>query len=95
MIPMIIGTKILTGLGRVDAEGVAYVLHEPEEIPHRKIARNLYSTPGEAFPGAAAARAWIVCVQWVVPTSTRTTREAMAHVGIRTPKAALTFGASP
>lgn len=95
MIPMVIGTKILTGLGRVDGEGVAYVLHDPEVLPHEKLARSLYTTPGEAFPGAAAARAWIVCVMWVVPTSTRTTREAMAHVGILTPKAALTFGASP
>jgi hypothetical protein len=74
---------ILSCLKRLDGQGAAYVTHDsPLADPLRVLARNLYETKGEAFPGQQASLAWELAGWWRVDES-GTVDAAMRKAGLR------------
>ena len=58
---------ILSHLKRLDGKGSAYVTHDsPLADPLRVLARNLYESKCEAFPGQQASLAWELAGWWQV-----------------------------
>lgn len=74
--------KTLALFVRRDGAGYAHAISVAGEDAARHFARNLYPTPGEAFPGAKALEAWEGFVVGMVGPSCRTVRDAMAAWGI-------------
>lgn len=74
---------ILSHLKRLDGKGSAYVTHDsPLADPLRVLARSLYESKGEAFPGQQASLAWEVEGWWQVGEAV-SVDAAMRKAGLR------------